>query len=454
MATQHFFFDQGLQFGKIDPINGVIYGVSVITCGIKARGHDLEVDRTTLTQLKECAEKMGTVPVKWNHRSGADAVAGYLSNFRVDGAKLLGDWHLLKSHDGYGHALELAERMPRNIGLSAAFLGEDETAWEGADKKMLARCSELISVDLVAQPAANPNGLFEAKLPGAVDSEEKGQPMADNKQNPNGAEPSNADVLAAINGLADRINSVEAGFQSLQENQEALAQGMQEGGDEELTRDDLLAILSLDEAQVQEALESGELTHEDVQDIISLHEAVASGEIDLGEGESEGYDDAEAGAEAEQAGQYAGAGAGVDFSPSSADAGVATALNALHGKVTELSSRFERADRAAEEGEVNEYFSRIEHNFAELTEGNSQLKELSEKLHSENEVLRHALKTGVRPLAFSADGGKALRTNGGELHEFQSLVEKHLSTGKSEAEAIRMAHKDNPEAHADYLRTL
>ena len=145
--------------GKINATNGVIYGVSLITSGIEARGHGLQVDDTTLKQMLAAAQEKGQVSVKTNHGTGADAVNGYLNNFRIVGKKLLGDWHLLKTHPQNAHILEMAERMPKNVGLSAAFMGEPE---KKKDAKF-ARCSELVSVDLVAQPAANPDGMFAAK---------------------------------------------------------------------------------------------------------------------------------------------------------------------------------------------------------------------------------------------------------------------------------------------------
>ena len=162
MKTRRFEFSvTPLNPAQVDAGSGVIYGVAIITSNVAAKGHDLYVDETTLRQLKECAEEKGRVPVKWNHRTGADAVNGYLENFRIAGGKLLGDWHLLKTHDRFAQALEMAERMPGNVGLSAAFMGEDEKS----GGKTYARCSELLSVDLVAQPAANPDGLFEARDP-------------------------------------------------------------------------------------------------------------------------------------------------------------------------------------------------------------------------------------------------------------------------------------------------
>lgn len=157
MTRREFQFSP-LSPARIDRAAGTIHGVSVLTEG-SARGHEIEVDSKTLRQMKACADAMGTVPVKWNHKTGADAVAGYLDHFRIDGRKLLADWSLLKSHGQFDQAMEMAERMPQNVGLSAAFMGKDEVS----GGRTIARCSELISVDLVAQPAANPDGLFEAK---------------------------------------------------------------------------------------------------------------------------------------------------------------------------------------------------------------------------------------------------------------------------------------------------
>lgn len=198
LKPQLFQFEVTALEGAVDAGAGVIKGVSVITSGVQAKGHNLEVDEVTLAQMLNLGTKKGRVPVKWNHKSGADAVNGFFTNFRTEGHKLKADWHLLKSHSQYGHALELAERMPENVGFSASFIGLSELA-DGtkvfnpdeetkthytirggaryavpANEKVFARCTDLISVDLVASPAANPDGMFEAR----VDSPAEG--MAEN----------------------------------------------------------------------------------------------------------------------------------------------------------------------------------------------------------------------------------------------------------------------------------
>lgn len=421
---------------KVDPANGIIYGVSVITSGIKARGHDLEVDDKTLSQIKECAEKLGTVPVKWNHRTGADAVAGYLENFRIEGGKLLGDWHLLKSHSQFGQAIEMAERMPRNVGLSAAFMGEDEVS--GGVKK--ARCSELISVDLVAQPAANPNGLFEAKLPAApvelgsqVDTLTQDRMENNTNTNTNAVadqEPSLKDVLAALNQLSEQVSAQQETIAALQNGA---------GEQDEISLEE---IMSLSEQDIAALVQSGEITEEDAAGIVAYQNEIMA-EVEASEGQGEG----------KEAGELAAAGAGVETSAGSdsSSTGSSAELSALQKQVKELSARFEREDAASENAEIEHYFSTIEGNLTKLAEEKAKLTELSEKLQAENEALRAAVKTGTRPLAFSAEG-RAVTGQGGELHEFESRVKTHTDAGKTHAQAVMLAHKENPEAHQDWIR--
>jgi hypothetical protein len=154
-ATHH--FTANLCAENVDVVNGVIRGVSVITAGVIARGHDLAVDDTTLVQMHSCALSRGQVPVKIDHKSGAASVCGFLTNFRRDGDKLKADWHLLESHPQRAQILETVQRMPRGVGLSAAFVSPERSE---AGK---ARVAELISVDYVTLPAANPDGMFARK---------------------------------------------------------------------------------------------------------------------------------------------------------------------------------------------------------------------------------------------------------------------------------------------------
>jgi hypothetical protein len=144
--------------GRIDSNLGVIYGCAVITMG-EAKGHGLQVDATTLEQVRSCAAAYsGGLKVKLNHGSGAGDILGTLRGLRIEGRSLRGDLHLLKTSPHRAYVLEIAETAPQSFGLSISFSGVSEQ--RGAVR--FARCAEIYSADLVDEPAANPSGLFAA----------------------------------------------------------------------------------------------------------------------------------------------------------------------------------------------------------------------------------------------------------------------------------------------------
>ena len=148
--------------GAIDTEAGVIRGVSLITKG-PALGHGVMIDDKTLEQVKNAAEQYaGGLKVKLDHSGGAGDIVGYIDALRIDGEKLLGDLHLLQNSPHRAYILEIAQRIPDTFGLSIAFSGPSE---KSSDKlTTLQRCSEIYSVDLVSEPAANPSGFFARKL--------------------------------------------------------------------------------------------------------------------------------------------------------------------------------------------------------------------------------------------------------------------------------------------------
>jgi len=148
---------------NIDRDKGIISGVSVITEG-DALGHGFEIDATTLAGVLSCALAFADgVRVKIEHGTGFESIVGTLREFRIDGKQLRADLHLILSHEKSASIMEMAEKMPGGFGLSIAFSGASEKDGE----KKLARCTELYSVDLVDMPAANPGGLFSAKVDSA-----------------------------------------------------------------------------------------------------------------------------------------------------------------------------------------------------------------------------------------------------------------------------------------------
>jgi len=160
MAAPTITFSAGA--GQIDSAAGIIRGVSLITEG-PALGHGVMVDAETIAQVKAAADKYeGGLKVKLDHSGGAGDIIGYIDALRIDGRKLLGDLHLLENSPHREYVLEIAEKIPDTFGLSIAFSGPVEV---GSDKRtMLQRCTEIYSVDLVSEPAANGAGLFERRI--------------------------------------------------------------------------------------------------------------------------------------------------------------------------------------------------------------------------------------------------------------------------------------------------
>lgn len=191
----------------------IIHGVSVITTG-PAKGHGLMVDAETLAQVVQCS-KARAVKVKMLHNSDLSQVIGTLKNFRIDGGKVLADLHLLASAPARDFVLEIARTMPTAFGLSISF--------EGAPDGNLARCSRLLSVDLVDEPAANPDGLFEEKPIDAppADVTTNAEPMTDNPEKMEAPTPE--DRIAALEAAIGEIKAMLASLVSEEKTETEMA---------------------------------------------------------------------------------------------------------------------------------------------------------------------------------------------------------------------------------------
>jgi hypothetical protein len=375
---------------KIDTVNAVIRGVSVITSGLIARGHDLEVDGVTLDQMQKCADAKGQVPVKVDHKSGAAAVCGFLTNFRREENKLKADWFLLDSHPQKAQILEVARRMPRGVGLSASFVSPDKPEKTKGGKNA-ARCEDLISVDYVTLPAANPDGMFAA----LVDS-----PIPAMTPEEISALVSKA-VSEAVAPLAAQIESLQSA-NDLAENPPSLEDvaGMSEAE---------LATLGLTPADVQEALE-----------------AAAQGE-DAGDGEGEGE------------GELVTAGGESAGSEGAAPAPAATGLDAITKQLVQLSAEIAslKGQKAADAEDV--LLSNIE---AKV-----------ELLAGENARLTRALEAGGTPATVGVDRNNVKFFSAGkDAGEFENLVQFNIEEKKlSKLQAFQAAIKENPAAYDEHL---
>ena len=135
-------------------------GISVITAG-PALGHGMVIDAETLSQVVEKGNEAGQVKVLSDHSSSVSNIIGYLENFGLDGGRVRADLTLFESHDGFLYFSELISTLPGQIGFSISFSGVPR---EAADGTQLATVQTLFSVDLVLTPAANPTGVFHARV--------------------------------------------------------------------------------------------------------------------------------------------------------------------------------------------------------------------------------------------------------------------------------------------------
>lgn len=174
--------------------NGVLFGVSIISAG-PALGHGFDIDGVTLDQAVELAEG---VPGRWTHGNlcgdGLGTHLGRWRDVRREGHRVLGDFHFSPnaskvqpeglSVDAPTYLMDLAETEPDVAGVSVVIdyelaeaegdadlaekpeagdeVGDDdeEDEDEGKERPMVARLTGLSRADYVADPAANPSGLF------------------------------------------------------------------------------------------------------------------------------------------------------------------------------------------------------------------------------------------------------------------------------------------------------
>jgi len=197
-------------------------GISVITAG-PALGHGMVIDSDTLSQVVERGNEAGQVKVLSDHSGSISNIIGYLENFRLDGGQVRADLTLFQSHDSFGFFSELISTLPGQIGFSISFSGIPRTADDGTT---LADVQSLYSVDLVLTPAANPSGIFQARVDSKLQGMDKTTapevklealaevaPVAPAAPAPEAApvmEPNHNDILKAIAELAGKMDALLA----------------------------------------------------------------------------------------------------------------------------------------------------------------------------------------------------------------------------------------------------
>lgn len=164
---------------------GYIEGVSVITEG-EALGHDMWIDGEFVKQVSDAMLAAGEKGIKsrFTHpgmsSDGLGKHLGRLSNPRIEGKQVIADLHFSKSAhntpDGNlaEYVVLLVSDDPSAAGLSIvfehdyeameAFAEQNETSPDKANTKNLphVRMAKLRAGDVVDEPAANPNGMFDS----------------------------------------------------------------------------------------------------------------------------------------------------------------------------------------------------------------------------------------------------------------------------------------------------
>lgn len=166
---------------EVDEANGIIRNVAVMTAG-NADGHGFEIDATTLEQVSslinrtpEGARSRLTHPesdASGKPLDGLPALVGRLRNARIVNNVVRGDLHLgeyAAELPGKGNVrkflLTLAKTDPTAFGLSAVIDYDLEPKTDSAGKvvSLVARVFDVLAVDCVERPAANPTGLLSVK---------------------------------------------------------------------------------------------------------------------------------------------------------------------------------------------------------------------------------------------------------------------------------------------------
>lgn len=176
---------------------GIIRNVSVITTG-EALGHELWIDSEFLKQTSDAIQAAGARGVKsrFTHpgmsSDGLGRHLGRINNARVEGNQVIGDLHFAKSAhstpDGNlaEYVAQLVSEDSTAAGLSIVFMrdrgaesrfmldngAEMDGSWldssgfkspdaANSENYPHARLAELRAADLVDEPAANPDGMFD-----------------------------------------------------------------------------------------------------------------------------------------------------------------------------------------------------------------------------------------------------------------------------------------------------
>lgn len=162
---------------EVDVEKGIISGVSIITRG-PAIGHDFDVDDIMLAQVAKAinlhlngVKSRLTHPEKTFDVDPIQVMLGRVKSARVDGNKVRGDMYFgsysadSPSGDLRKYLLGIATEDPEVIGLSIVFIPDDYEQRKDENDQSLppaGRVKDVLAVDFVGDPGANPGGLLSS----------------------------------------------------------------------------------------------------------------------------------------------------------------------------------------------------------------------------------------------------------------------------------------------------
>lgn len=168
------------------------------------------IDAETLNQVQLLGEASEPVKVLANHSNDIEKIVGMLYGFRIDGNRVRADLELLSNHPDVEYFSELLQKLPDQIGFSISFSGIPE---EDDNGMRLARVTDLLSVDLVTEAAANAS-VYSAPVDKTVrlmteNKVETVQPAVEAAPAPAPEAPA-FDAKAAIENLSTRLDEALA----------------------------------------------------------------------------------------------------------------------------------------------------------------------------------------------------------------------------------------------------
>lgn len=174
---------------KIDREKSIIHGVSILGAASKNKR------QYTPAALTEARTFFESAPVYLEHKGKKEVrdFAGEVRNLREEESRVKGDLHVAKSAEWL---FDLAERFPRQIGLSITAIGKVRESAAGDIVEGFSGSRR--SVDIVAEPATT-KGLFEE----IQEPEKEKKPMMDEEKDKKIAE-----LEAQIASLKEEISKL------------------------------------------------------------------------------------------------------------------------------------------------------------------------------------------------------------------------------------------------------